>query len=441
MPRITYRRRLVRALILNALRDLFPANNFEEDPEELQRDLSLILLVLHTRYLHPRLPVPKSGSLQLAFHYAEIPHKRNRFTQMLRVTPEAFHHLLHLIQNHPIFVSKSSQAQTPVEYQLAVTLYRAGRYGNGVSVEDVARIAGISEGSVLSFTKRCMTAILCLESQAMRKPTPEEKEMEKEWIEGQVGCPSFRDGWCTGDGTLVRLYQKPGLNGDAYFSRKMHYDLNVQVSSGASCASSTCILTPVRIQIINMFKSLRIVDFVVGFTGSAHDSAAFQYSSIIQNPRWLLEPGEFMYADSAYTNSSDVIAVHKRPAADDPLNKQFDTAVAHIRIRSEHCMGALKGRWQSLRGLRIVVNRKRDHEFACDWIRMCLVLHNLVIDIEGEEWAQYYYGLVRDAEHLGRRGEAGGADAPAGADSDQKRRQLVMDLAAYKDEVRRLRDL
>lgn len=118
--------------------------------------------------------------------------------------------------------------------QLAVTLYRAGRYGNGASVDDVARIAGISEGSVLKYSERCMEAILALEPQAMRKVTEEEKELEKVWVEEQVGCPSFRDSWCTGDGTLVHLCQKPGLNGDAYFSRKMSYDLNVQVSSFSS---------------------------------------------------------------------------------------------------------------------------------------------------------------------------------------------------------------
>lgn len=107
-------------------------------------------------------------------------------------------------------------------------------------------------------------------------------------------------------------------------------------------------------------------------------------------------------------------------------------------------MGALKGRWQSLRGLRIVINRKRDHDLACKWIRMCIVLHNLVIDVEGEEWAQYYYQQVpreRDG-HEDRAvddilGDEQAAEAEAAADA--KRRGLVQDYAIYKDEVRRLR--
>ncbi|KIO22285.1 hypothetical protein M407DRAFT_43965, partial [Tulasnella calospora MUT 4182] len=95
-------------------------------------------------------------------------------------------------------------------------------------------------------------------------------------------------------------------------------------------------------------------------------------------PNWFFEDGEFMWADSAYTVSPRVIPVHKKPASDNPLNAQFDATVAQLRIRSEHCMGALKGHWQSLRGLRIVINRKRDHDTACNWIRMCIILHNLL---------------------------------------------------------------
>lgn len=97
-----------------------------------------------------------------------------------------------------------------------------------------------------------------------------------------------------------------------------------------------------------------------------------------------------MWADSAYTLTPHIIPVHKKPAADNPLNAQFDSAVAEIRICLEHCMGALKGRWQSLHGLHFAIDQKCDHDAACEWIHMCIILHNLVVDIEGEEWARYY---------------------------------------------------
>ena len=40
----------------------------------------------------------------------------------------------------------------------------------------------------------------------------------------------MREGWVMYDGTIVVLYKKPGLNGDAYYTRKGNYSLNVQVS-------------------------------------------------------------------------------------------------------------------------------------------------------------------------------------------------------------------
>jgi hypothetical protein len=47
-------------------------------------------------------------------------------------------------------------------------------------------------------------------------------------------------------------------------------------------------------------------------------------------------------------------------------------------------MGYIKGRFQSLRGLRQQIKNPRDHLLAIAWIKACLILHNLIIDIEGE---------------------------------------------------------
>ena len=39
------------------------------------------------------------------------------------------------------------------------------------------------------------------------------------------------EGWVMYDGTIVVLYAKLGLNGDAYYTRKGNYGLNAQVNS------------------------------------------------------------------------------------------------------------------------------------------------------------------------------------------------------------------
>jgi hypothetical protein len=71
---------------------------------------------------------------------------------MLHVTPLVFSTILQLIRNHPVFLNHSNNAQTPVQQQLAVTLYRMGCYGNSASVEDIAHAAGCAKGSVDNYT-------------------------------------------------------------------------------------------------------------------------------------------------------------------------------------------------------------------------------------------------------------------------------------------------
>ncbi|KAF9009809.1 hypothetical protein BDZ89DRAFT_908235, partial [Hymenopellis radicata] len=142
---------------------------------------------------------------------------------------------------------------------------------------------------------------------------------------------------------------------------------------------------------------------------------------------------EFAWADSAYAVNSRTIPVHKEPASFDPNNARFDTTLSRIRVRSEHCMGALKGRFQCLRGLRIRIKSAEDHLYAIRWVVICIILHNLIIDIEGTAESEHLDG------HGLREEEAdGGGDAenrePIGTGDGAKRRQLVAELQAYYEQ-------
>jgi len=130
-----------------------------------------------------------------------------------------------------VFANNSNNAQTPVEQQLAVTLFRMGRYGNGASLEDIARQGGCSEGSVENYTNRCFDVIESLHDLFVRRLTSAKKEVEKKWMDEHL-CfrGKWQEGWVMYDGTIVVLYKKLGLNGDAYYTRKGNYGLNVQVS-------------------------------------------------------------------------------------------------------------------------------------------------------------------------------------------------------------------
>ncbi|KAH9969955.1 hypothetical protein BJV74DRAFT_784654 [Russula compacta] len=73
-----------------------------------------------------------------------------------------------------------------------------------------------------------------------------------------------------------------------------------------------------------------------------------------------------------------VYLVHGRPEKDTEENTHYNYYVLKVQICSEHCIGFLKGRWSSLRGLRIYINDKRGLHYAILWITACILLHVLL---------------------------------------------------------------
>ena len=160
MPPTNLHDEVLRAFALHlVLRDtLLPPD--ELPPDELllrlQADtcMEMYKAIRDARYLNTHTSIPKSGSLFLAWEYAKDPRHHDLFVQMLRIPPHAFEVLHELIKNHPVFQNNSNVPQSPVDYQLAVTLYRMGRFGNAASLADISRTAGCGEGSVEHFTYR-----------------------------------------------------------------------------------------------------------------------------------------------------------------------------------------------------------------------------------------------------------------------------------------------
>ena len=232
MPRTTLHEQYLAAyvllMVLHAVSH--PPETLEDLAQQLNIDTSCILAICQTRYLQGRSPVLKSGSLHLAWEYAQSPSDHHRFVNMLHVSPEVFQAIVTLIRDHPIYSNNSGNSQEAVEVQLGVTLYRLGRYGNGASLEDIARFAGCSEGAVELYTQRCFRAIEALHDAFVCLPTAAEKEREKCWVDEHLGFKgTWREGWVMYDGTIVPLYAKPAVNGEAYFTHKSNYGLNAQV--------------------------------------------------------------------------------------------------------------------------------------------------------------------------------------------------------------------
>lgn len=215
------------------LRDEAPEDeaDFELLVREYGTDLAILRAISETRYLRERTKVPKASQIPLAWDFAANPAHYHRFQDMFAVSPLVFYTLLELIGDHAVFSTAGNVPQAPVSDQLMVTLYRLRHSGNGASVSAVARAMGYSEGGVEKFTRRCFDAIHDLHDTFVRSPTAEEKEVEKKWVEQQVGIPNslWREGFAMYDGTIVVLSDRPVFHGESYFTRKSNYGLNVQV--------------------------------------------------------------------------------------------------------------------------------------------------------------------------------------------------------------------
>ena len=66
--------------------------------------------------------------------------------------------------------------------------------------------------------------------------------------------------------------------------------------------------------------------------------------------------------------------------------------VSHIRIRSEHAIGFLKGQFQSLKELRVKITNQKSHKFATYWIAACIGVHAFAMACEDADKDNEYDG-------------------------------------------------
>jgi hypothetical protein len=80
-----------------------------------------------------------------------------------------------------------------------------------------------------------------------------------------------------------------------------------------------------------------------------------------------------------------VVSPYKKPERDLPDNEEFNKHVSRVRIRSEHAIGFLKGRFHSLKNLRLKISDKRTHILATYWVAACIGVHSFAMQCEENE--------------------------------------------------------
>jgi hypothetical protein len=318
--------------------------------------LYLLSLFKSIRYISRRSCIPKSR------HFMEniLPMLTDeRFKSEMRVSRNGFREILRNIRNHPVFTNKSFNNQLSISNQLCIALYRFGRYGNGASMRDIANHFGLGEGTLDLCTNRIIKAIIELTPKYLRWYTTLEKEDTKQQIKREKGFSN-----CLGflDGTTIILDFKPGIDSESYYNRKSRYGLNTQI--------------------ISDFNG-RIRFLFAGYPASVHDSRCISYSNLARNQHRYFDDMEYILADSAYSLTNATITPFKQPLASMEPYSTFNHLHSSARVHVEHCIGRLKSRFQSLRGLRIQILDRDDHKRACQWIIACCVIHNMLIDVDG----------------------------------------------------------
>lgn len=151
---------------------------------------------------------------------------------------DSFWYLHDLIKNDPIFLSTGRKPQRPSWHQLATFLIR---YGEDPAIKS-AKIAGVSEGSVYNYCDRIAQAFRNIRPQHLSWPGQERRAFLKEEMT-EYGFPG-----CIGiiDGTLIRLREKPLVDGEVYFCRKKFY---------AVCTKQECLQLFSQIHFFAAYRS------------------------------------------------------------------------------------------------------------------------------------------------------------------------------------------
>ncbi|KAL6572926.1 hypothetical protein OROHE_002402 [Orobanche hederae] len=357
MPKISDRR-----LILSVLeQQMAMAIAIHEDDDLLEDFCDAYVLINNSRYMNTRVRSPRSTEFLLS---CALNLNITEFKQNFRCDLESLHRLVELLRPCPVFHNRSRCPQTDVTWQVCIALWRLGHNGNGAATAMQSMLFGFGVGTTVLFTRRVVTALLQVGSEYILWPT-EERRIEIGQVmeaEGFPGCVGFVDG------TTIPLSEKPAINGECYWDRKHRYSINMQIVCDVD---------------------RRIIGFSCGWPGSMHDAGLWRRSVQAKNPNKFFRKGEYIIGDSAYGLSKFLIPAFKSPAADMHMNKEFNYLLAKSRVRNEHNIGILKGRWSCLREHRQQIRSANDVQAIIRVSTACVILHNMLANL-GDSWEDMF---------------------------------------------------
>jgi len=330
----------------------------------------------------------------------EIPWlNESEFLNQFRCTRDFFWFLVDKIKDDPAFGDK----QAPVEFQLATLLAFLGTEGTGGSNPKLRNFFKIGRGTITVYKNRAAKAIRrCLRDEAIKWPDQQARKQISRFMLKTYDFPN-----CVGliDGTLFPLALKPTTeDASDYHGRKFGYSLNCMIICD---------------------HKRRVIAYLAGWPGSAHDSRVWEKMEQFQFPENNFDKRQYLLGDSAFENTWFLVSAYVKPRGTvlEWDQDHFNTAMASPRVLSEHCIGLMKGRFPWLRSIRTRIDGKKSLKYIIRMIDVCVILHNLMINFgEPEEWD--YSEDVSDIDDAER--------APSGLHEMDELNQPIPD-AAPKD--------
>ena len=285
-----------------------------------------------------------------------------------RVSRSTFWELVNALSYHPAFQRRSDARgppPKPASHQLLVLLKYYGCEGNQAASIALGRFFGVASGVIDSCRKNALIALLSLEERTYIWPDAEERHQIAKRIKEQYRFPN-----CVGliDGTLLPLATRPLLHGENYLSRKRFYAI---------------------VMLVVCDDQGRILYYHMGWPGSVHDNRVWRNCQLNRRPGEFFSKKQYLLGDSAFTASAIMIPPFKTSAGGTLTNNKtaFNTLLAKPRVKSEHCIGILKGRFPFLRCIRLRLGSKDDMIRIINYTRGTVILHNFLRNDEvDEEW-------------------------------------------------------
>lgn len=287
-----------------------------------------------------------------------------RFRMMLRCSRQQFNVILALIENHPVFHGFNSNKQFSVQFQLALALYRLGSYGEGATLGKIASLFGVGDGGTIAkITTRVFESILSLEKEFLKWPSDEErKQLVLETFDELPHCIGYVDD------TEVALQERPvwHMDPESYFSKEKQYSIKLQAVGD---------------------YALRFRQILVGYPGSVHDARIYNNCMLATQPKDYFTEPQYLAADCAFQLTTTVITPFRQnsTALTPRKRTRFNRMLSSKRVRIEHCFGVMKEKLASLKCLSVKIKDEKSHKFACTWIRVCCILHNILLPHYDEE--------------------------------------------------------